>query len=52
VLIDVFELQGVDERFQATGHLLRGIRVDDEYGPHLAISEVVAVLVFVHRLCL
>lgn len=29
VLIDVFELQGVDERLQAVCHLLRGVWVDD-----------------------
>jgi hypothetical protein len=50
VLIDVFELQCVHERLQAVGHLLRGVWVDDEDGPHFAISEVVAVLILAHGL--
>ena len=52
VLSNVFELQGVDERLQAVGHLLRGVWVEDEDGPHLAISWVGTVLIFTHWLCL
>jgi hypothetical protein len=51
-LIDVYKLQGVDERLQAVGHLLCGVWVDDEDGPHLAISEVVTVSIFTPGLCL
>lgn len=45
---NVFELQCVDEWFQAIRHLRRGIRVDDEYGPHVAESGVATVAVFTH----
>jgi hypothetical protein len=52
VFIDIFELQCIDERLQAVGHLLRGVWVDDEDGPHLAISELVVVSILAHGLCL
>ena len=52
VLSNVFELQGVDERLQAVGHLLRGVWVEDEDGPHLAISWVGTVAILTHWLCL
>lgn len=50
-MIDVFELQCIDQRLEAVCHLLRRVWVDDEDGPHLAISWIVTVTVFAHWVC-
>jgi hypothetical protein len=40
---DIFEAERVGEGLQAIGHGLGRIGIDNEYGPHLAISGVAIV---------
>jgi hypothetical protein len=47
-VIDIFELQCIDKWLQAISHGLRRVGIDDEYGAHLAVSEVAAVTVLAH----
>lgn len=48
MLVDICEFECVDEWLQAIGHLRRRIGVDDEYGAHLVVFEVI-VLDFTHK---